>query len=88
MDFTFTLRLNGEPWEGFEMAFPSGPEAIEGAKTILQAKIDNQPLGSAVVLKATIGVAAGSMAAGDAVFWLGEWEWSEEEADWAWTASG
>lgn len=89
MDFTFTIRTNAEPYqEGLAMAFSSPQEAIEGARTILQATIDNRPLSQLAVMFATIGVGMGSIDQQDMIVWLGEWEWAEEEADWVWTPSG
>ncbi len=69
------------------MEFLSGPAAIEGGRAILQAKIDFYPKHKWSVVQALLGVAEGSMINDTRVIRLGEWEWSEDEADWDWTAS-
>ena len=87
MDFTFIVRVNAGGGEAQEMAFPDDAAAVEGARTVLQARLDYRPLAAEPVARATVGVGRGDLFEDDHVDWLGEWEWATEEEGWRWTPS-
>jgi hypothetical protein len=86
-EYTFIVRINREPYETAVMTFASTDDAIEGARSVLQAKIDYRPLKAPQVSKARIGVGQGSTLKTVFVQGLGEWIWSENDQDWVWRAS-
>lgn len=85
--FTFTVRLDEEGYEGMEMDCASEAAAIEAARELLQAQIDNRTRLAGPARRGLVGVGIGSwLAAPDRVLWLGEWEWTEADG-WYWQSS-
>ena len=77
--FTFTPQFEDSTGEPAEVDCPDAVTAIKEARGHLQAIINESP----TVNRESIGVGEGT---GDAVHWLGAWDWTEDSDRWDWHA--